>query len=320
MKILITGITGLLGHAIANEVFSQGHKVMGVSRNNRPVDFGFPVKMFQRDLGQESLDDRFLSGVDVIIHSAADTQMGSLPNKKQDLMNVKAVEHLLKATLKYNIHYFLFVSTANTLMPGTASQPGTEQTRLQISSSVLNYIRSKIKAEKLVLQAVKKHGLNGLIFNPTFIFNPNVGRVSSNKLLDFALKSPVLFYFRGGKNIVDARDVAKAMMNAMEKGRAGESYLLAGKNYTYKEFFQRVLKIQNRKAILVPVPGWFLWFAGAILSAVERIVRKPFELNLRTARMLNANHYYDNSKAVKELDFQPRKIKDIINDRIKKEL
>ncbi|NJK86741.1 MAG: hypothetical protein HC906_12975 [Bacteroidales bacterium] len=54
----------------------------------------------------------------------------------------------------------------------------------------------------------------------------------------------IAFIPPGGKNFVDVRDAAKAICNAIEKGRNGEKYLLAGKNLTYKDFIRKLSAIR----------------------------------------------------------------------------
>ena len=57
----------------------------------------------------------------------------------------------------------------------------------------------------------------------------------------------IAFYPPGGKNFVDAEEAARGVVNAMEKGRKGACYLLAGENHSYLDFFRIVKKISKQK-------------------------------------------------------------------------
>ena len=315
MKVLITGISGLLGKIVARDIYMAGYEVIGISRNKEKLKFDFPVNIEVLDLTQNPPSESLLSNIDIVIHCAANTQMGSFRNSYQDDLNTKAVKELIEVAIKVKVQKFIFVSTANTCLPGNKYNPGNETNSLKHSSSNLNYINTKIKAEHIVQSAVKK-GLNGIIINPTFIINPLGNAKSSNRLLDYCLKKSILFYPPGGKNIVDARDVSKAIINAIANGIVGEKYIISNENYTYKEFFKLVLMEQKRRAILIPIPSSLLLFMGGFATLIEYLIKKPLNFNLNSAKILNSNHYYDYSKAAQDLDFNPRNIQDTITTKL----
>ena len=316
MNILITGISGLLGSIVALDAVSVGHTVFGISRNPSKLGFDFPVTMRAHDLSKKTLEANWLADIDAVIHCAADTSMGSINHPYQDLINISAVKNLIDASVQSDVKTFIFVSTANTLKPGNISNPGTEEGKQEPSSSRLNYINSKIIAEDIVQQAVKEHNLHAMIVNPTFIINPIAEGESSNVLLQLALEKRILFYPRGGKNIVDARDVSRAILTAIDQGVAGENYLLSNQNYTYKDFFKLVTKEQNRRAILIPIPAFLLTFAGRIASFFERILNKPMDFNVRSAQLLNSNLFYTSQKARNTLNFDPVDLSETIKTKL----
>jgi dihydroflavonol-4-reductase len=316
MKVLITGISGLLGSMIARDAHMAGYEVVGVSRNDSKLNFNFPVKMEVLDLTEYPLKQSMLSDIDIVIHCAANTSMGSLDNPNQNQLNTESVRNLIELSLKAKVSKFILISTANTFVPGDKQRPGNEANKLEISPSNLNYINSKIKAEQILQYAVQNFGLNGIIVNPTFILNPLASFRSSNKLLKYCLNKSILFYPKGGKNIVDARDVSKAIIATIERGKIGENYIISNKNYTYKEFYKITLKEQKRKAVLIPLPAWLLLLFGGISTIIERLFRKPINFNMNTAKLLNSNHYYDYSKAETNLNFNPRTIQDTIRTKL----
>ncbi len=316
MKILITGISGLLGSNLAQLAYETGYDITGISRNPSKLKFDFPVNAEMQDLSDSELRDDLLHGIDIVIHCAANTQMGSFNNSKQNLINTNAVKNLIDASIKSKIKRFILVSTANTCTSGDKNKPGTEESKLKISPINLNYINSKLKAEQIALSAFEDHGLEVLIMHPTFILNPMLGAQSSNKLLHLGLKKKVLFYPKGGKNLVDVRDVSQAIVAAIKNGIAGENYILSNKNYSFKEFYKLILKEQNRKAILIPLPRFLLIALGKLSEIGERITRRPFNLNVSTAKLLNSFQYYDHSKASNHLGYQPRDIRETVKTKL----
>src|SRR5262249_40458827 len=59
----------------------------------------------------------------------------------------------------------------------------------------------------------------------------------------------------GGLNFVDARDAAEAAILAMQKGRAGERYLVGGPNWTFEEFFGRLERLSKVDAPRLRLPA-----------------------------------------------------------------
>lgn len=316
MKVLITGISGLLGSMVARYAHMKGYEVVGVSRNNSKLKFEFPVKIETLDLTESPLKNSLLFDIDIVIHCAANTSMGTLNNVEQNKLNTDSFQELIDLSIKAKVNRFILVSTANTCVPGNFQRPGNELNKMKISSSNLNYINTKIKAEHILQNAIQNFGLNGIIVNPTFILNPIGNFKSSNKLLHYCLSKSILFYPKGGKNIVDARDVSEAIIATIKNGQVGENYILSNKNYTYKEFYKLVLKEQKRKAILIPLPAWLLLLTGGLSSLVERMFRKPLNFNLSSAKLLNSNHFYSHSKASEHLNYNPRPLHQTIKTKI----
>ena len=303
MNVLITGITGLLGRAIACRAHEAGYRIFGMSRNPEAPGFDFPVTWITCDLTNKL--ESISRSIDVIIHCAADTTMGAFANEQQDRVNVGAVQQLVRAALAADIKKFILVSTAKTLKPGTPTQPGNEASRVPRSSAHLNYINSKIKAEAIVRQAVEQDHLDAVIVNPTFIIHPEAGNTSSNRLLNYALKRAILFYPEGGKNFVDARDASQAIISAVQNGRKGENYILSGQQFTYREFYQLAIRERGSGALLVPVPAWLLMLSGYFFSWLERLLSHPIGFNVKVARLLIANNCYTSAKAIDQLGFKP---------------
>lgn len=312
MKILITGISGLLGNAIAQKSFDNGHEVLGLARAKSKVSLNFPHQFIKLDLTEQKIPRDILEEVDAVIHCAADTTMGSFSNSQQDLINITAVENLIAACCEVRLRRFVFVSTSNTIYPGIEHKPGTERVKLKAASRRLNYVNSKINAERIILDAVQHQQLPAVIMNPTFILNPDYALKSSNKLIKYVLNNRLLFYPQGGKNIVDARDVADATVEAIEKGRNGENYLLSNQNISYNDFYRLVKEKQGKSYLSIPTPSFVLIFIATLSTLIEQILNRPLNFNLKSAGFLSTQHYYDNTKAKKAIDFQPRALKETV--------
>lgn len=68
------------------------------------------------------------------------------------------------------------------------------------------------------------------------------------------LESAIPLAFAGGLSFVDVRDAAEAMCLAMDRGRAGQRYLLGACNVTIRDFFGRLERVSGVRAPVLTMP------------------------------------------------------------------
>jgi dihydroflavonol-4-reductase len=109
-------------------------------------------------------------------------------------------------------------------------------------------------------------------------------------------------------SFVDARDAAAAMVLALEKGRAGERYLVSAINLTIEAFFGRVERLSGVKAPRLKTPrSLLLARAGAeLFERLSRHVNIEAELDRISAEMAQCFWYVDAGKAQRELGWTAR--------------
>jgi dihydroflavonol-4-reductase len=110
----------------------------------------------------------------------------------------------------------------------------------------------------------------------------------------------------GGLSFVDVRDVAQALVAAMDRGRPGESYLLGAANWTCRKFFERVADLGDVRAPLITLEkNLFRWGGAAVDLAYRHFGRTP-PVDRASAEMGTHFWYCDSSKAARELGFVAR--------------
>lgn len=81
-RVLITGITGLIGRAVSQALRHQGIKVLGTARHPQPKGTG----IFQWNALTDPFDPRWLEGVDGVIHLAGVPIVGLwTPSRKRQI-------------------------------------------------------------------------------------------------------------------------------------------------------------------------------------------------------------------------------------------
>ncbi|MBX9769246.1 MAG: dihydroflavonol 4-reductase, partial [Bdellovibrionales bacterium] len=113
------------------------------------------------------------------------------------------------------------------------------------------------------------------------------------------------FYAAGGVNVVDVRDVVDGIYSAWKVGKKGERYILAGENITIQQLFQWIAGEAGVNPPWFLVPRWLLQLVGTFGDWLDRFgIRGP--ISKENAWTFTLYHWFDSSKARRELGFKPR--------------
>jgi nucleoside-diphosphate-sugar epimerase len=122
----------------------------------------------------------------------------------------------------------------------------------------------------------------------------------------------------GGYAFVDARDAALGMLLAFERGRAGERYILNGKNLSIRAFFQRLSRLTGIPAPFLAMPKnrelamqLNRWFD----KAVRAIGGEP-PVDEASVELAQYYWYCDSKKAERELGWVPRDPGETLRDTV----
>ncbi len=117
MKVLVTGVTGLIGRALVPELRAAGHDVVGLARRPRP-DVDLPVPVAFGDVTDPDLGSR-LPPVDVVVHLAglADAGASWQDPARYLAVNAGGTLNLLFFARKVGAR-FIFASSQRVYRPG----------------------------------------------------------------------------------------------------------------------------------------------------------------------------------------------------------
>jgi dihydroflavonol-4-reductase len=313
-KILITGANGLLATNTIAALLAKGYKIRGLLRS--PGKYKGPLhpnlELIAGDITDDHSLDRALNECNYTIHVAALTSHNITKYSPYKTINVDATETLLKLSIAHGIKKF--VSSANAFGFGSLKAPGNEETPIRPPFSKSLYALSKLEAQQQVLKYKNKIPLT--VVNPTFMIGPYDGKPSSGQIILMGYKKKIIFCPPGGKNFVNVTDAAKGVVAALEKGKNGEPYLLAGENLTFRQFFQKLSKINSGRPIIVTIPAFILEIAGLWGNMLRRFGVKT-QLSLTNMRMLCVHNFYSAEKATNHIGVQFGKIETGIQEAIK---
>jgi dihydroflavonol-4-reductase len=302
-KVIVTGANGFLGSNLCKKLIDRGYEVSVIVRKNSDVSElkGLNLNYFYGDVTDiNSLKEAFKHH-DYVLHLAGLISYKKYDREKMHLINVVGTENVIHACISASIEKLLHLSSVVTIGSSFMPHIQNEQSEYTIKNLDLGYFETKLEAEKKVMAASQLKSLFTVCVNPSTIYGFADAKKGSRSNQIKVAQGKLPFYTAGGVNVVSVDDVTDGIILALEKGSNGERYILANENITIKELFQMIAKSAGKPAPEKYLPTFLLHIAGWI---GDRIKKGLSSENAYTASMY---HWFDNSKAKRELGFAPKK-------------
>ncbi len=255
---------------------------------------------------------------EAIYHLAGKVSFAYEGASEMNKIHVEGTRLLCEAAKENRVKNFILASSSGTsavsetpeILDETYPQPVSILTKWA-------YYASKYYQEKTALRAFQDKGERLVILNPSLLLGSGDERLSSTKVvLDFmAKKLPITP--SGGINFVDAADAANAFLNALDKGRHQERYLLGAANWTVSEFFGRLERLSGVSAPMLKVPKSMAIAGSNFISSLYRTFDKSAPFEASEVEMGEYFWFFDSSKAEEELNFTTRDPQETLQDTIK---
>ena len=305
MKVFVTGPDGLLGSNVVRTLIKRGYEVTAMVQPGRDPKTlqGLPIQLVAGDLTAPGDVTRLSAGHDYMIHVAAVTDMWPSKHPIHHKVNVEGTKQVMEAVRTNDIKRYVHVGSASSFGYGTKENPGNEESPYKSAKYGLDYTKTKLEAQELVVKAAREEGLPALVVCPTFMIGPYDAKPSSGAMVRAIALGQLPALSSGGKNWVAVKDVAVGVCNALSKGNIGESYILGGVNLSFKEAVAMIAEaIGQPKYPKMVMPNFIMLGIGGTSSMVAAITKKAPKLSYPLARIATHGHYFSPAKAIRELD------------------
>jgi dihydroflavonol-4-reductase len=317
MRTLVTGATGYLGAELVRELRRRDREVRALVRSPQAASrlAGTGAETVEGDVLDPASLEGALDGVARVFHLAGVVAHRASDEPRLQAVNVDGARNVLAASAKAGVERVVFTSSVATVGPaGGPGHPRDEGAWLIDGDDGrvdFRYGRSKAAGEQAALEAAKD-GLDVVVTNPGFVIGPgDVHRVSSWPVEEY-LRGRLRFTVAGGLSYVDARDVVAGHLQAEERGRSGERYILTNDdgNLSHRDFFAlvgRVTGVRRRQMEL----------SSGMLRPVLRVGSKlRLPLPLDDQELASSSHwwYYTAAKARSQLGFAVRPVEATIRE------
>ncbi|MBQ8802584.1 MAG: NAD-dependent epimerase/dehydratase family protein [Tyzzerella sp.] len=324
---LVTGAAGFLGSNVCKQLLEKGKKVRAlVLPNDKSARF-IPkeVEICYGDLCDAESVDKFFTvpeGVETFcIHCASMVTVDPAYSEKLMAVNVGGTRNIITTCLAHKeCKKLVYVSSTGAIPEAPMGTKIKEVDKFEPNDPtkvVGAYSQSKAKASQMVLDSVRVMGLNACIVHPSGILGPNDHAVGeTTDTLIKIIKGEMPIGMAGSFNLCDVRDLAAGCIAAVEKGRSGESYILANEPVTLKEMCDMLHKECNCQQIKFYLP---LNLADKIAQGLEKQAEKTGKKPMMTTFSvynLARNNSFDYTKAKEELGYTTRPYQETIHDEV----
>ncbi|MBM3268671.1 MAG: NAD-dependent epimerase/dehydratase family protein [Candidatus Sericytochromatia bacterium] len=307
--IVLTGATGFLGGAVVAAL--AGRPLKALCRRAAPGLQARGVAVAIGDLADAGWLAAEIAPGDVVVHMAGRVEFEAAAIRDLHDLHVEGTRRLAEVVGARQARLVLLSSSGTTavsrherLIDETAPYPLDLVARWP-------YYLTKTLQERLVLDLVARRGLDAVVLNPSLLLGPGDDRGGSTDLVREFLERRLPTVPPGGISVVDVRDAARAVASAIDRGRKGERYFLAGHNCRFETFFRVLAAVSGVRGPALRLPGRLATLGARALHGMDVPVPHP-------ARIEMANHFWyaDAQKAGRELDFAARPLEATLRDTI----
>ena len=320
MKTLITGATGFVGSAVLRELLKKKHKIKALVRQSSVLDNlkNLDVEIVYGDLKDKDSLKRCLKDCKNLFHVAADYRLWVPKAKEIYENNVNGTENLMMQALNLGIEKIVYTSSVAVLGKPIEGDIADENTPVNIDQMIGHYKKSKYLAEEKVKELYKTKRLPVVIVNPAAPVGPrDIKTTPTGKMILDAARIKIPAYLDTGLNIVHVDDVAKGHIQAFNKGKLGERYILGGENLTFKEILEMISNLCGHNPPKIQLPKKHLYPLGYLFEIFARLFKlKNPMLTVDMIRMAEKKMFFSSEKAKKELNYRCKSAKFALKDAI----
>ena len=317
MRVLLTGGAGFLGKNVVSALLRADHEVTLLVRGGRRPGLPESVNVVDGDVRDAEIFKTASQGCDAIIHTAAMVKIWSPRLMDFDDINVGGLTNAIAAARAHGIR---LVYTSSFFAIGPTGTEPSDESQEHPGDYGNDYERTKALADRMAREYAREGG-NIVMLYPGVIYGPGEltdGNIVAKMLADRMNNRLPGIVGPGDRlwsySFVD--DVAQAHVAALEKGRKGERYLLAGDNATLNQVFAAASRRAGRDLTPRKLPFAVSRAIGRAMWLWADITGKMPDLTHQAVSIFEKHWAYKSDKAVSELAYRVRPLEEGIGSTV----
>ena len=310
MKVFVTGGTGFIGGEVVRQLRARGDDVACLVRTPEKAakltELG--CELIGGDLSDVEALRKGMEGCDALVHAAAMYEVG-IPAKQHPAMyeaNVKGSECVLRAAQEAKVGKIVYVSTVGTF-GNTHGEVVDESYRHPGKGFTSYYEETKLEGQRIAERMIAEEGLPCVIVQPGGVYGPGDESQVADLLKEFFAGRLVLLPFPDlGICLSHVEDIAGGVLLALDKGKAGETYVISGPAATMREAIETIAKVSGRKAPKRNMPTALMKALTPIGPLVGKMIGQPPNMRELISTADGVTFWASYDKAGRELGYAPR--------------
>jgi dihydroflavonol-4-reductase len=304
MRVLVTGATGKVGHAIALALLERGEQVRALVRDPKRAATILPagVEPTPGDATDADSLAAAVEGCELVFNAMGMPEQWVRDEAIFDRVNAEGSGVLAGAARRAGVRRFIHTSTHDVFHAETGER--FDETKVADYPKGTAYERSKQRAEELVL--AEREGMEVVILNPSGVYGPTPSPTPSfeNQVFEPVVRKRLPAVPPGGTGYAFVDGVAAGHLLAAEKGSDGERYILADGYADFRELAETAKRIAGRGRVPPTMPIPLAKGVAAVGAGISRMIRRPPLLPKGQLEYILWQARPDSSKAQRELGWE----------------
>lgn len=305
--VLVTGVAGFTGKALALRLVAEGYHVRGTIRPGGNRDTrelaAAGIEVIESDIGSHGDCDRAVEDCGAVFNIAAMFRRANAPDAEYDLINRQGVFNLIEAAARAGVEKVVHCSTIGVC--GHIENPPADETTPYNPGDI--YQRTKMEGEKAALAAFRSGRIRGTVVRPAAIYGP--GDLRLLKLFRMIARRRLIVFGSGTPTFhtVYIDDLVEGFIRAMDTpGADGEVIIVAGESYVpLNTLFAMIAATLGVAPPRLHMPVWPVQLLGTIVESICIPLGINPPIYRRRVDFFTKCRAFDISKAKRILGYQP---------------
>lgn len=306
MKAFVTGGSGFVGRHVVEKLLARDYDVSALARSEDSAALlrAMGANVVHGDITDQASMREGMRGADIVFHIAGWYKIGARDWMNAEKINVAGTREVLRLAQELDIPKIVYVSTV-AVFGDTGGRLVDEDYRDE-GPFLTEYDRTKWLAHYKIAEPLIEQGVPIIITMPGGIFGPGDQSSIADMMRLFYKGLPALPGPELTLTYAHVEDVAEGIILAAEKGRIGESYILAGPAVPLGEMIDFWSYLTGKPAPALRIPARMLRPLAPLVGAVETLLPLPSTFSREAIELLGATYAARADKARTELGWQPR--------------
>lgn len=306
MKAFVTGGSGFIGQRVVRKLIARGYEVSALARSaeSQAIVAGLGATAVPGDITDKDSMRAGMAGSDVVFHIAAWYKLGAPDWMQAETINVGGTRNVLQLAEELNIPKIVYTSTI-AVFDDTHGEL-VDETHFYNGPFLSEYNRTKWLAHYQVAELFSKKGVPIIIVMPGGVYGPGDTSTIADIMRLFHRGLPFVPGYDTTLCYAHVEDIAEGHLLAAEKGKIGESYILAGPAIPLGEMVDFWSHLTGKPAPSLKVPAAWLRPFAPLMGVIESIMPIPSTFGREATASLGATYIARSDKARAELGWKTR--------------